>query len=175
MSLKKKSSHVYKLKDLIFLRWHYPKLPKDSTKFLSKFQQSFCRNGNANLQIRMQFQKTSNRQNTPEEKESWKTHTSLFQNLLKSDSNKTAWGASLVAQWLRICLPMQGTWVRALVWQNPTCRGATGPVSHNYWACVSGACAPQQERPTHRDEEWPPLATTRGSPRTETKTQHSHK
>ena len=31
------------------------------------------------------------------------------------------------------------------------------------------------ERPTHRDEEWPPLAATRGSPRTETKTQHSHK
>ena len=41
-------------------------------------------------------------------------------------------GASLVAQWLRICLPMQGTWVRALVWEDPTCRGATGPVSHNY-------------------------------------------
>ena len=29
------------------------------------------------------------------------------------------------------------------------------------------------ERPAHRDEEWPPLATTRESPRTETKTQHS--
>ena len=41
-------------------------------------------------------------------------------------------GASLVVQWLRICLPMQGTWVRALVWEEPTCRGATGPVSHNY-------------------------------------------
>ena len=41
-------------------------------------------------------------------------------------------GASLVAQWLRICLPMQGTWVRALVWEDPTCRGATRPVSHNY-------------------------------------------
>ena len=41
-------------------------------------------------------------------------------------------GASLVAQWLRICLPMQGTRVRALVWEDPTCRGATGPVSHNY-------------------------------------------
>ena len=40
--------------------------------------------------------------------------------------------ASLVAQWLRICLPMQGTWVRALVWEDPTCRGATRPVSHNY-------------------------------------------
>ena len=40
--------------------------------------------------------------------------------------------ASLVAQWLRICLPMQGTRVRALVWEDPTCRGATEPVSHNY-------------------------------------------
>ena len=39
--------------------------------------------------------------------------------------------ASLVAQWLRICLPMQGTRVRALVWEDPTCRGATGPVNHN--------------------------------------------
>ena len=55
--------------------------------------------------------------------------------------------ASLVAQRLRICLPMQGTRVRALVWEDPTCCGATRPVSHNCWACVSGACAPQQERP----------------------------
>ena len=31
------------------------------------------------------------------------------------------------------------------------------------------------ERPTHRDEEWPPLAATRESPRTETKAQHSQK
>ena len=29
------------------------------------------------------------------------------------------------------------------------------------------------ERPAHCDEEWPPLAATRESPRTETKTQHS--
>ena len=41
-------------------------------------------------------------------------------------------GASLVAQWLRVCLPMQGTRVRALVWEDPTCRGATKPVSHKY-------------------------------------------
>ena len=41
-------------------------------------------------------------------------------------------GASLVAQRLRICLPMQGTRVRALVREDPTCRGATRPVSHNY-------------------------------------------
>ena len=25
-----------------------------------------------------------------------------------------------------------GNAVRALVWEDPTCRGATGPVSHNY-------------------------------------------
>ena len=31
------------------------------------------------------------------------------------------------------------------------------------------------ERLTHHDEEWPPLAATRESPRTETKTQHSQK
>ena len=41
-------------------------------------------------------------------------------------------GVSLVAQWLRICLPMQGTWVRALVWEDPTCHGATKPVRHTY-------------------------------------------
>ena len=41
-------------------------------------------------------------------------------------------GASLVAQWLRTCLPMQGTRVPALVWEDPTCRGTTRPVSHNY-------------------------------------------
>ena len=45
---------------------------------------------------------------------------------------KSYYGASLVVQWLRIRLPMQGTRVRALVWEDPTCRGATGPVSHNY-------------------------------------------
>ena len=45
---------------------------------------------------------------------------------------KTLQGASLVAQWLRICLPMQGTRVRALVWEDPTCHRATRPMSHNY-------------------------------------------
>ena len=49
-------------------------------------------------------------------------------------SYKTKRGTSLGAQWLRICLPMQGTWVRALVREDPTCRGATKPMHHNYWA-----------------------------------------
>ena len=70
-----------------------------------------------------------------------------IQNVLMSFKTKNKNRASLVAQWLRICLPMQGTRVRALVWEDPTCRRAAGSVSHNYWACASGACAPQQERP----------------------------
>ena len=41
-------------------------------------------------------------------------------------------GTSLVAQWLRICLPMQGTQFRALVWEDPTCHRTTKPVCHNY-------------------------------------------
>ena len=45
---------------------------------------------------------------------------------------KTRAGTSLVVQLLRICLRMQGTQVRALVWEDPTCRGATKPVRHNY-------------------------------------------
>ena len=40
--------------------------------------------------------------------------------------------ASLVAKWLRIHLPMQGTRVRALVREDPMCCGATKPVCHNY-------------------------------------------
>ena len=41
-------------------------------------------------------------------------------------------GTALVAQWLRIRLPMHGTRVQALVWEDPTCHGATKPVHHNY-------------------------------------------
>ena len=40
--------------------------------------------------------------------------------------------ASLVAQWLGIRLLMQGTRVHAPVREDPTCRGAAGPVGHNY-------------------------------------------
>ena len=90
-------------------------------------------------------------------------------------------GASLVAQWLRIRLPMHETRVRAPVWEDPTCRGATGPVNHTpneparLEPVLRNRRGRDSERPVHRDEEWPPLATTRESPRTETKTQHSQK
>ena len=55
-------------------------------------------------------------------------HVSLFKRRLEKKKK----GTSLVAQWLRICLPMQGTRVQSLVQEDPTCRGATKPVSHNY-------------------------------------------
>ena len=39
---------------------------------------------------------------------------------------------SLVAQWLRIRLPMQGARVQSLVPEDPTYRRATKPMHHNY-------------------------------------------
>ena len=56
-------------------------------------------------------------------------------------------GTSLVAQWLRIHLPRQGTRVRALVREDPTCRGATKPVRHNYWAPVPQLLKPARLEP----------------------------
>ena len=49
---------------------------------------------------------------------------------------KTLFLGLLVAQWLRIHLPIQGTRVRALAREDPTCRGAAKPVHHNYRACA---------------------------------------
>ena len=36
-----------------------------------------------------------------------------------------------MVQWLRIHLPVQGTWVRSLVWEDPTCHGPTKAMRHN--------------------------------------------
>ena len=102
-----------------------------------------------------------------------------------------------MAQWLRICLPTQGTWVWSLVREDPTCRGATKPASHNYWAHARQLPKPtrsrarvlqllkptrlepmlhnkrsyRNEKPVHHNEEKPPLTTTRESPCAAMKTQ----
>ena len=93
-----------------------------------------------------------------------------------------------------------GTWVRSLVREDPTCRGAAGPVRRGGWACAlepgSHGCwahVPQVLRPAclepvlcnergHRGEgparcsgEWPPLAAAGGSPHAATRTQRSQK
>ena len=49
----------------------------------------------------------------------------------------------------------------------------TEPVRLEPVFCNKRGC--DSERPMHRDEEWPPLAATRESPHTETKTQRSQK
>ena len=95
---------------------------------------------------------------------------------------------SLVAQWWRIRLPMPGTRVRALVREDPTYRGTTKPVRHNYWAHVPQLLKTAHlepvlrnkrshfnEKPAHHNEEQPPLAATRESPCAATKTQCSQK
>ena len=60
--------------------------------------------------------------------EIWAQHTKITPiTVIKKKSR-----ASLVAQWLEIRLPVQGTRVCAPVREDPTCRGTAGPVSHNY-------------------------------------------
>ena len=60
------------------------------------------------------------------------TPTIVFQGRGKSQGRNLTLGTSLVVQWLRICLPTQGTQVRSLVREDSTCHGATKSVCHNY-------------------------------------------
>ena len=81
-------------------------------------------------------------------------------------SIKTTPRTSLVVQWIRICLPMQGTRLRSLVQEDSICHRATNPVCHSSGlssrvhkpqllrpcALTTEACAPtayalQQEKP----------------------------
>ena len=64
-------------------------------------------------------------------------------------------GPCLVVYWIRVHLPMQGTWVQSLVQEDPTCRGATKPM--------------HLEPVLHKRS---PHTTTRESPHAATKTQH---
>ena len=123
-----------------------------------------------------------------------------FMTPLKWNSKRYILGTSLVAQWLRIRLTRQGIRVRALVREDPTCRRATKPVHHSYWACALEpvshnyrAHVPQllkpthlepmlcnkrshhNEKPAHCNKELPLLSATRESLCTATKTQCSQK
>ena len=60
-----------------------------------------------------------------------KEESSLLPTLLINIKKKIP-RTSLVVQWLRIRLPMQGTQVQYLVWEEFMYRGATKPVCHNY-------------------------------------------
>ena len=41
---------------------------------------------------------------------------------------------SMMVRWVGIHLPMQGTWVWSLVWEDPTCLGGTKFLRHSYWS-----------------------------------------
>ena len=99
------------------------------------------------------FKKRTTKQNrqkkttTPPPKKTKPRGLEPLRNLTK---NPQMW-TSLVVQWLRIRLPMQGTRVQSLGQEDPTSRRATKPTSHNYWArapqllkpACSRACVPQ--------------------------------
>ena len=58
---------------------------------------------------------------------------------------------SLVVHWLRIHLPMQGTWIQFLFWEDATYHGATKPVCPNYWVhTLEPLCSVTREATTVR-------------------------
>ena len=77
-------------------------------------------------------------------------------------------GASLVVQWLRLYLPMHGTWIPSLVWEDPTCCRVAKPVPHNYWAYMLPLLKPtppraqalQREQPLQQDGCAPQLESS---------------
>ena len=81
--------------------------------------------------------------------------------------------ASLLMQWIRICLPMQGTQVQSLVREDPThrgitnlCRTTTEPVLQKPGAAATKAHAPQSPRSQqekHHTEKPAQLGRDRGS------------
>ena len=86
---------------------------------------------------------------------------------------QSEWTTSLVVQWMRIYLPVLGTCVRSLVWEEPTCHEAAKPVGHNCWSPWSRALEPQvlklvRLEPVHHSEEsylnWRKQAHSRKDP-----------
>ena len=91
-----------------------------------------------------------------------------------------------VARWLKIHLPRQETQVWSLVQEDPTCRRATKPMYHNYWACALEPTglnywSPFTLEPVFHNKrsaatwEEPLLAATRESPHAATKTRCNQK
>ena len=86
---------------------------------------------------------------------------------------------SLLIQQIQICLPIQGTQFGSLVQEDSTCYGATNPVHHMKPVRLEPVLCNKRshcsEKPVHCNAEYPPLTTTRESPRTAVKTQCNQK
>ena len=89
-----------------------------------------------------------------------------YTHFLSKESHR---GTYLAAQWLRIRLPMQGTQVRSLVLEDPTCCRATKRMCHNYWAHMPQLLKPARLEPCSATGEATavrsPHTTTKSSPR----------
>ena len=85
--------------------------------------------------------------------------------ILTEDLKKST-RTSLVVQWLRIHLPMQGTQVPFLVQEDFTCPRAAEPVHHSYCILEPVLChkrSHRNEKPEHHNQEQPPLPATRAT------------
>ena len=69
------------------------------------------------------------------------------QNLAQNISVRT----TLVVQWLRIRLPVQGAPAGSLAQEDPMCHGATKSLCHHYWCPCPRASAPPQKKPPQRE------------------------
>ena len=77
--------------------------------------------------------------------------------------SKTNTRTSLVVQWECHCLPMQGTQVLSLVWEDSTCHGSGKPMCHNCWSSHAleltfhSKRSHHNEKPVHCTSEKPLL------------------
>ena len=94
--------------------------------------------------------------NSDKDVEKLKPSHTVGENVKWCNHFEKQFGISLVVQWLRISLSVQGPWVRSRVGEDPTCCRATEPTCHNYWACALEptshnywAHVPQLLKPAH--------------------------
>ena len=78
----------------------------------------------------------------------------------KISPQKSQLRTSLMAQWIRILLPVPGTRVGLLIQEDPACCRATKPVCHNQWGCSWSLGATATE-PTCRNYWNPPALEPR--------------
>ena len=64
----------------------------------------------------------------------------------------------------RICLPVQETRVRTLVWKHPTCHGVIKPTRHDYRARAPSLGTTTSESSRIPTREWPSLIPAREKP-----------
>ena len=78
----------------------------------------------------------------------WATREA-HQYIILSNLKYNIFWPSLMVVWIRICLPMQGTWVQSSVHEDSTCFGANKLMRHNYRARMPQVMKPAYLKPVH--------------------------